>query len=281
MPAITDIRVVELKVLENLADRTWDFGVSLSEGAGQHTALGLSQQMYADLLLTLIEDGLLRTTAERIRDELENHERRKDMLSRRNVLMRLCTSNVYHEMEVTYRGLRRIDELRDQLRRDRVLEKFGILLDGRYIVSELNYFLERVDGEPISLILADVDDFGQFNLDYGYKAGDAVLRHVFRIIRQIANGRGEAFRQGGEEILIMLPYCEIVEGKALAERICETVEKTPVPYEGKELHVTLSIGVTASPPCNPDGPALETCAEIGLKQAKKFGKNRVIVNVCG
>jgi len=280
MLAITDPRIVELKLLENLANRSWDHGVSFAEGAGQYAALGLSQQMYADLLLTLFEDGLLHTTAEGIRNEIEKNERRKDITSRYHVLMALCTSRVYHAIEVTYRGLRRIEELRELLRRDRVLEKFGILLDGRYIVSDLIHFLERVNGEPISLLLADVDDFKRFNTEYGYKAGDAVLRHAFSTIKQTVSSRGEVYRQGGEEILILLPYCGIDEGKALAERIRDKIENTTVPYEGNQLHVTLSIGVTASPPCNPDGPALEAYAENGLKRAKSMGKNCVIVDAC-
>ena len=279
MPATTDTRVVELRVLENLVDRTWDHGISFANG-WQYDPLGLSQQMFADLILTLIEDGLLHTTAEAIRNELEKYERQKDAASRRNVLMALCTSRVYIDIGVTYRGLRRIEELRDLLRHDRVLEKFGILLDGRYIVSDLIHFLERVNGEPISLILADVDDFKRFNTEYGYKAGDAVLRHAFSTIKQTVSSRGEVYRQGGEEILILVPYCGIDEGKALAERIRDKVEKTTVLYEESQLHVTLSIGVTASPPCNPDGPALEAYAENGLKRAKSTGKNRVVVNIC-
>lgn len=280
MPTNIDLRLVELKFLENLADRTWDFGVCFVEGAGQYTALGLTQQTYADLLLTLFEDGLLHTTAEGLRPLIEKNERSKNMSSRDYVLMSLCTSSIYHAVDITYRGLRRIDELRDLLRHDRVLEKFGILLDGRYIVSDLIFFLERVNSEPLSLLLADVDDFKQFNENYGYKAGDAVLRHVFRIVKHAVNSLGEVYRQGGEEILTLLPYCGLDKAKALAERIRENVEKTVVSYEDKELHITLSIGVAASPPCNPDGPALEAYAEHGLKQAKKLGKNRVIVNVC-
>lgn len=278
MLAISDSRIVELKVLENLAGRTWDHGVLFTGGVGQYEALGLSQQMFADLILTLFEDGFLHTTANAIRSELEKYENHKGMASRRNVLMALCTSRVFIDIEVTYRGLRRIEELRDLLRRDRVLEKFGILLDGRHVVSDLIHFLERVNGEPISLLLADVDDFKRFNTDYGYKAGDAVLRHVFRSIKQTVSSRGEVYRQGGEEILILLPYCAIDEGKALGERIRKKIEKTAVPYEGNQLNVTLSIGVTASPPCNPDGPALEAYAENGLKRAKRMGKNRVVVN---
>jgi GGDEF domain-containing protein len=79
----------------------------------------------------------------------------------------LSVSSHFHYASITYRGLRRIDELRDHLRRDRILEKFGILLDGRYITSDLIYFLERADGEPVSFLLGGVDDFKRFNSDYG------------------------------------------------------------------------------------------------------------------
>jgi hypothetical protein len=95
MPAITDTRIVELKFLEALADRTWNHGVSFVDGVGQYAALGLSQQMYADLILTLFEDGLLHTTAEGVRNQLEKYEHHKDMASRRNVLMALCTTRVF------------------------------------------------------------------------------------------------------------------------------------------------------------------------------------------
>ncbi len=236
--------------------------------------------MYADMVITLFEDGLLHTTTHGLWEKLRDYEERESIDARRNVLMYLCASHHYHDVEVTYRGLRRIDELRDLLRRDRVLEKFGILLDGRYIVSDLISFLERVGSESLSVLLADVDDFKRFNTECGYKAGDAVLRHVFSIIKQTVGGRGEVYRQGGEEIVVLLPYCHIDEAKALSERIREIVENSAVTYENRELHITLSIGVTASPPCNPDGPALETYAEIGLKQAKSKGKNRVVVSVC-
>jgi two-component system, cell cycle response regulator len=178
---------------------------------------------------------------------------------------------------VTYRGLRHIEELRDQLRRDRVLDRFGILFDGRYIVSDLIDFLERANGEPVSVLLADVDDFKRFNFDYGYKAGDAVLCHVFRTMRRTIAHRGEVYRRGGEEIEALLPYCDLDANEALARRVCEEVAKSIVSHDGKELLVTLSIGVAASPPSDSDGPGLEADAENALKRAKREGKNRVIV----
>jgi diguanylate cyclase (GGDEF)-like protein len=277
MPATTDLRIVELKLLVNVAEGTWSAGLSTAESAGQAVALGLTRELYADMILTLLEDGYLYTTAGEITTGLAHWARNRDTAERGYTLRKLLASDDYYRMTATYRGLRLIDELREQLRRDRILEKFGILLDGRYIVSDLIHFLERAQGEPVSLLLADVDDFKRFNSEHGYQAGDAVLCHVFRIVRQTIGMRGEVYRRGGEEIVALLPYFGLDASTALAQRICEEVAKTVVAHDGKELCATLSIGVTASPPNDPDGPGLEAHAENGLKRAKRDGKNRVAV----
>jgi diguanylate cyclase (GGDEF)-like protein len=281
MLVTTDPRLTELKLLQNLADGTWRDGVCTAEAAGQTSALGLSQQLYADLLVTLFEDGFLQITSEELSGQLSGWLYRKTRGQwgfRQGVVTWLCTSPVFHAATVTYRGRRHIDELRDRLRRDRVLERFGILLDGRYIVSDLIRFLESANGAPVSLLFADVDDFKQFNSKYGYKAGDDVLRHVFTIARRIIGNRGEVYRRGGEEIVAVLPYCGLDVGRDAAERIREEVANTTVAYDQQELYTTLSIGVAASPPRDPDGTALETHAENALNRAKAEGKNRVVVD---
>ena len=272
-----DYRISELKLLEHLADRTWSEGICVPAGSGQAAAIGVPQQLYADLIVTLLEDGYLHTRDADIRRGFGHIARSRDPADREHLVNTIWGSQIYHEMTVTYRGLRRIDELRESLRRDRVLEAFGILLDGRYIVSDLNHFLERLAGEPMSLLLADVDDFKRFNEEQGYKAGDAVLREVFGVIKRLVGDRGEAYRRGGEEIEVLLPYHDLAKSRALAEQIREKTESSTVLYADKQLQVTLSIGVAASPPLNPDGPALEAHAENGLKKAKEDGKNRVTV----
>ena len=72
-----------------------------------------------------------------------------------------------------------------------------------------------------------------------------------------------------------MPYSGLETSTALAKPICEEVEKTVVLYDDQKLHTTLSIGVAASPPSDPDGPRLETYAEHALREAKNQGKNCV------
>ena len=149
-----DHRLVELRVLQNLADGSWGDGVCFDEGAGQTRELKINPDLCADLVLTLMEDGFLNLVTSR--DDVQRAIRAY-MEDRRNIrrvdLQRLIAATpIYQAASVTYRGLRHIAELRDQLRRDRILDRFGILLDGRYITSDLIRLLE--DGVSLSVILA-------------------------------------------------------------------------------------------------------------------------------
>jgi diguanylate cyclase (GGDEF)-like protein len=276
-----DHRLAELRLLENLADRTWEMGVSVAPASGQAAELKVSDQIYAEMVMTLLEDGYLYTIDSDIRNGLWHYARYRNPADRDATLNQLQGSSIYRQMSVTYRGLRQIDELRDRLRKDRILEKFGILLDGRYIVSDLIRFLEEADGQPVSLIFADIDDFKRYNTDRGYQAGDLVLCHVFRIVQRAVGRHGDVYRRGGDEIVSILPYSELDASKNLAQRIREEVAASVALYGDEEIRVTLSIGVAASPPCNPDGPALEALAGNASNQAKLSGKNCVIVASCG
>jgi hypothetical protein len=94
---------------------------------------------------------------------------------------------------------------------------------------------------------------------------------------RIVGNHGEVYRRGGEEIIAILPYVDLKRATEIAERILEEVSSTAVQYENDELHATLSVGLAASPPHDPDGPGLETHAENALKQTKNSGKNCLIV----
>src|SRR5882762_9728803 len=96
------------------------------------------------------------------------------------------------------------------------------------LVSDLIHFLDRGNGEPLGLLFGDVDDFKRFNTDYGHKAGDAVLRQVFMIAKRVVGDRGEVYRRGGEEIVALLPYCDLEVSQSVAELIRRDVEQSAV-----------------------------------------------------
>ncbi len=99
-------------------------------------------------------------------------------------------------------------------------------------------------GRSLSLIMADIDNFKSFNDTYGHSAGDYVLKSVAQIIRDNIRPMDLAARYGGEEFSIILPKTDMAEALIVAERMREHVGQEPFRYEGRELHVTISVGLT-------------------------------------
>jgi diguanylate cyclase (GGDEF)-like protein len=276
MDKISDIRIIELKLLRHIYDGLWRDGVVFTQDGPQVKALGISGHIYADLVLTMIEDGYLNTDSSEIRKGMLEFAQYRDIGSRNNTLTGMLCRNVYHPIRITYRGIRRIEELRDELKRDRILEKFGILLDGRYIITDLMQALDQARGEPVSLLFADVDDFKRFNTDFGSQAGDEVLRSIFTTFRDQIGDRGEVYRRGGEEIVSILPYCALDRAAELAELIRRLVSGSAIRFKEDSLKASVSIGVAASPPSVADAPILEANAEDQMKRAKANGKNQTV-----
>lgn len=133
------------------------------------------------------------------------------------------------------------------------------------------------NGEPLSLLMMDVDFFKKFNDEYGHQIGDMVLRLVARTIAECVRGRDFVARYGGEEFVVLLPRTGLEGAFAVAENIRNTVASKRLARKstGESLGmVTLSFGVAQFKP----GETLEdfvTRADTGLYKAKKRGRNRV------
>ncbi|MBJ7331159.1 MAG: diguanylate cyclase [Solirubrobacteraceae bacterium] len=131
-------------------------------------------------------------------------------------------------------------------------------------------------GQPLGLVLLDLDDFKAVNDQYGHQQGDIVLREVARAVRRACRDIDIPARYGGEELAVILPGADIDGAHELAERIRQGVDSLRVPRLNAEgtLHVTASLGVAAVPTTAEDGAALITGADTALYQAKRAGKNR-------
>jgi len=169
-------------------------------------------------------------------------------------------------------------ELHYQVRRQAVTDELtGLSNHGRF-QELLNAEIEQVRRyhHPIGLIMLDIDDFKAVNDTYGHPQGDAVLRHVARVLQENSRDADSPARYGGEELSLILPHTDLEGAHAIAERIRAAVEGLRVARTDGQgtLRVTASLGVAAS--TDGDKDALIADADGALYEAKRSGKNRTI-----
>ncbi len=151
------------------------------------------------------------------------------------------------------------------------------LANRRLYEAALAKELSRADrfGEPVTLVLADLDDFKRVNDAHGHPAGDEVLREFARTLKDCLRDIDLAARWGGEEFAVLLPGTDVQGGITLAERMRTALaERVIVSASGDRITMTASFGVAE---WGGSGTAndLLALADSALYAAKGRGKNRV------
>lgn len=160
--------------------------------------------------------------------------------------------------------------------------------DGLTGISNRRHFMEisaqlietcRRQGEPVSVIMLDVDLFKQINDNNGHLVGDTVLRHVSSVLKTSLRKSDFLGRYGGEEFAVILPQTPPDKAFQVAEKIRQKVKESPVKiYGGTLIDMTISAGVIGV--VDAAGITLETlvkAADDALYAAKRAGRNRVVV----
>jgi diguanylate cyclase (GGDEF)-like protein len=130
-------------------------------------------------------------------------------------------------------------------------------------------------GTPLTLVLADLDDFKTVNDDHGHAVGDDVLREFASVLRATLRDSDLAGRWGGEEFLLLLPGADVEGGAHLAERVrAALAERSFLGRDGEVVNVTCSFGVAQHRPAGLERE-LFAAADQALYRAKRDGKNRV------
>jgi diguanylate cyclase (GGDEF)-like protein len=171
-------------------------------------------------------------------------------------------STALMQSDMHHRGEAVIDALTGMLNRKALLNR----------VDELAQQSE-VTGEPVGLILGDLDRFKQVNDSQGHAAGDAALTDVAYLLRKQLRAFDLAYRIGGEEFLILLPGADSRESTEMAEKLRRAVAADHV---GEGSSLTISFGVSASARgAGFDYEKVFAAADEALYEAKSEGRNRV------
>lgn len=138
--------------------------------------------------------------------------------------------------------------------------------------------------KPLCCIMLDIDYFKKVNDTWGHSAGDSILKNIAKIIAQELREYDIASRYGGEEFCILLPDTKLREATFVAQRLRFAVENTDINISNDQtlgldtLKVTISIGVSEFENKNAKTPEkLYQNADIALYEAKKRGRNRVVI----
>jgi diguanylate cyclase (GGDEF)-like protein len=285
--ATDDIRYSELRFLESF--RGWDRAIAPSNN-DEAQSIGLRDfTLYVELILTLLEDLYVelrdaqwQTLVYRLRNEVTVDFKPHSICDqhwhfpRTALTSALLNGSAGPQLRITYRGLRRIEELRDVLRRERTLDDFGILLSLRYLERDLEYAVNRRLESPVSVIRVDMDGFKAVNDTFGHAAGDVVMRRYLQCVSEVIGAKGDAYRGSGDEVVVIGAGLGHADALALAERLRHAIAAMTCTYEGTALPaVTASIGVATSPP-DQRSRDLDTIADSRQRRAKELGKNQVV-----
>ncbi|MDR1212104.1 MAG: GGDEF domain-containing protein [Spirochaetaceae bacterium] len=206
-----------------------------------------------------------------------------DALQKKEHALEILAANLRNEVSLR-------NEAMDALKESETRFKYMASHDPLTGALNRRSFLDRALAEfeaaairriPCCLAIMDIDLFKIFNDTYGHLAGDAILQHVVRVISQVLRKSDFMGRYGGEEFIFLFCNSTLETTGHIVERIRETIASSPLAWEGRNLTVTASFGVSVAPEGKiPQDQSfidrLITIADAALYKAKKDGRNRVV-----
>jgi diguanylate cyclase (GGDEF)-like protein len=157
-------------------------------------------------------------------------------------------------------------------------------LTGLYNMRAFSAILHRAfkqsvrHAHALSIVMIDCDNLKTVNDTHGHEAGNRLLQHAVRCIREELRGSDVVARFGGDEFIALLPETEGKGAREMAERIRRAIETTNMDVRGGEIHTTVSVGVASYPS---DGGSLEVIidkADKAMYRAKQQGRNKVVAS---
>jgi len=171
--------------------------------------------------------------------------------------------------EITARN----DELRVMSITDPLTGRYNRRYIEDYLARELK--LACRTGDPLTILMMDLDHFKEYNDTYGHIAGDMALKELGEILVGTVRRTDVVARYGGEEWLICLSHTSREGGIKIAEKLRKAVEKNIFLLKGQETRVTVSIGIATAPEDGNEYSAIVEAADTAMYLAKENGRNQI------
>jgi diguanylate cyclase (GGDEF)-like protein len=165
----------------------------------------------------------------------------------------------------------RARQLADMMTKDSLT---GLLQHAR-IKERLNQELQRSErtGEPLSVVMLDIDHFKKVNDNYGHLIGDQVISSLANLLKQQLRKTDIIGRYGGEEFLLILPDCNQEQAFGLVEQMRQSFASLPFSFDYQNFHCTFSAGISQSKATDGTDQLIDQ-ADKALYSAKHAGRNQ-------
>lgn len=220
---------------------------------------------------------LMQTTEEMINGKLPVISR-----SEASTEMDLLVNRFADVLDALRREQSELERAHRRLQETAITDSLTGLYNRRYLQEVMPALSAQIvrDGRYLTAILLDLDYFKSINDAHGHLGGDAVLVHFSKLLKHNSRANDFLFRIGGEEFLILNVAEDPSDSVGLANKVRELVESSPANYQGKQIPITVSTGLSCCYGSQGDISlsSLMRAADKALYEAKSAGRNRVVVH---
>jgi len=255
-------RSLALLQLAGIEERRGELGAA---NAALREHIDLQQLVFDELLEGRLRSAQQRAALDAARAQVEHERRAADALRAVNAELQVALDR-QEALQAQLRDLARTDPLTGLHNRRAVREQL-----------EAELVRIRRSPRPLCLLLIDVDHFKKVNDQHGHLAGDDALVELSQRLRSSLRSSDLVGRWGGEELLVALLDTELSAAQAVAEALRGRVAGRPVDSRAGPLALTISVGVAAVHPEQPDVDDTLRRADLALYEAKRCGRDRVVV----
>jgi diguanylate cyclase (GGDEF) domain len=228
-------------------------------------------QAYADALYILTRMHFEPEDAKCFWEEIVRHHKSLDRLLGRDVGLRVAMCDYFTNLHPKMRNPV-IVEVQVLLQKEQgaLVDELTGLYNRRYFNDAIAREVERYKrfGQRFSLVMLDVDHFKRFNDTYGHTAGDDALKSVADGLKTTARTFDHVVRYGGEEFALILPHTDSEQAFSAAERLRKAICNRPVPVEGKDVYISVSLGTATFPEDAINARELVNRSDEALYEAK-------------